>query len=69
MPRSLRVLVVEDSQDTRDGLCLTLELSSCALDTASDGADGLRFALHGSYDAVILDLNVPHIDGFKWDGP
>lgn len=65
MPRSLRILVVEDSEDTRDGLCQLLEGWSCAVDTATDGADGLRLALHGHYDVVIVDLNIPHIDGLE----
>jgi CheY-like chemotaxis protein len=65
VPRSLRILVVEDSEDTRESLRLMLEEWSCVVDTAIDGADGLRLALHGHYDAIILDLKIPHIDGFE----
>src|SRR5262245_73401 len=65
MRRSRRVLIVEDSEDTREGLCKMLERRSCAVDTATAGADGLRLALHGHYDAVILDLEIPHIDGLE----
>jgi CheY-like chemotaxis protein len=42
-----------------------LEWLSCAVDTASDGADGLRLALHGNYDVVIVDLKIPYIDGLE----
>jgi CheY-like chemotaxis protein len=42
-----------------------LESWSCAVDTASDGAEALRLALDGHYDAMILDLNIPHIDGLE----
>jgi CheY-like chemotaxis protein len=65
MPRPLRVLVVEDQEDAREALQLLLESWSCAVDTASDGAEALRLALHGHYDAVILDLNIPYIGGLE----
>jgi len=65
MPRSLRVLVVDDWEDTCEALRLLLEDWSCAVDTADNGEEGLRLALNGNYDAVILDLNLPDVDGLE----
>ena len=36
-----------------------------AVDLAGDGRDGLHFALHEKYDAAIVDLMLPHVDGLK----
>jgi CheY-like chemotaxis protein len=65
MPRQLRVLVVEGQEDSREALRRQLETWSCVVDTATDGEDGVRLALQGNYDAVILDVNLPEIDGLE----
>jgi two-component system, OmpR family, response regulator len=59
----VRLLVVEDELD----LLRALEKSLCeegyAVDTAADGEDGLFKATAWDYDAVILDLMLPKLDG------
>jgi len=57
--------VVDDWEDTREALRLLLEDWSCAVDTADNGEEGLCLALNGNYDAVILDLNLPDVDGLE----
>jgi DNA-binding response OmpR family regulator len=65
MPRALRVLLVEDHENTRESFKLLLETWLCEVDTAESGDVGLRLALNGSYDAVILDLHLPGMDGLE----
>jgi CheY-like chemotaxis protein len=65
MQRNLRVLLVEDHDDTRDAFKLLLETWSCDVDAAADGRQGLDLALCGNYDAVILDLHLPGLDGLE----
>ena len=64
--KAMRVLVVEDSmrmaQLMREGL---LE-EDYLVDVATDGLDGLRMAAGGDYDLVLLDINLPGIDGFEF---
>lgn len=65
MPRPLRVLVVEDYPAGRELLQQLLEEWSCVVETASNGAEGLSLALERNYDIVILDLNLPKVDGLE----
>jgi len=66
----MRILVVEDDPALADQLCQTLIAAGYAVDLASDGGDA---HFHGSvenYDAVVLDLGLPVMDGLtvlrKW---
>jgi two-component system, OmpR family, response regulator len=61
----VRVLVIEDEPDIRRLLREILEESGYSVDTAADGCDGLSKATVWPYDAVILDLLLPQMDG--WD--
>ena len=65
MPRQLRVLVVEDYTDVRESLRRLLELWGHVVDAAADGEEGLRLATVGNYDALLLDLSLPRIDGLE----
>jgi two-component system chemotaxis sensor kinase CheA len=65
MPRKLRILIVEDYRDTRESLERLLELWGHEVDGALDGEEGLRRASTGNYDALLLDLNLPRLDGFE----
>ena len=59
----MRVLVVEDEPDLRSVLARSLREDGYAVDTAADGADGLWKTRNAPYDAVILDLMLPRMDG------
>ena len=61
----MRVLVIEDEPNIRRLLREILEESGYSVDTAADGAEGLSKATIWPYDAVILDLLLPRMDG--WD--
>jgi two-component system OmpR family response regulator len=59
----MRVLVVEDEPNLLRQLRSALEGAGYAVDTASDGEDGHYLGSTESYDAVVLDLGLPEIDG------
>jgi two-component system OmpR family response regulator len=59
----MRVLVVEDEPNLLRQLRLALEGAGYAVDTASDGEDGHYLGSTESYDAVVLDLGLPEVDG------
>jgi len=59
----LRVLIVEDEPTLGTQLKNTLESNGYAVDLATDGEDGHYLGSTESYDAVILDLGLPEIDG------
>jgi two-component system alkaline phosphatase synthesis response regulator PhoP len=58
-----RILLVEDEEDLRMILSDRLKAEGYALDTASDGEEGLRKAVEGAYDLVILDVMLPKKNG------
>ena len=59
----MRVLVVEDEPNLSRQLKTALEGAGYAVDTAADGEDGHYLGSTETYDAVILDLGLPEIDG------
>ncbi len=61
----LRVLLVEDNRDLATTLWDYLELHGFAVDHAFDGMTGLRLALTGTHDLIVLDLGLPRLDGLE----
>jgi len=59
----LRILLIEDQRDIAANIWDYLEFRGFVMDHAGDGATGLRMALDGSYDVVVLDLGLPKLDG------
>jgi two-component system response regulator RegX3 len=59
-----RILVVEDEAAIRDGLTDVLVYHGYAVDAVGDGRDGLKKALSGQYDLLLLDVMLPGRDGF-----
>jgi len=58
-----KILVVDDEQRILRFVVRGLHAEGLAVDSADNGADGLRMALEGGYDLVILDLLMPGMDG------
>lgn len=58
-----RVLVVDDDADVRGSLERGLRLSGFEVATAADGAEALRSATDQRPDAIVLDINMPILDG------
>jgi DNA-binding response OmpR family regulator len=61
----MRILIVEDELPLADTLQKALESEGFAVDLASDGEEGLFKLTDGAYDAVILDLMLPGMDGWS----
>lgn len=61
----MRVLVVEDEPDLLRVVASTLREEGFAVDTAADGEDGLFKAKAWEYDAVVLDVMLPKLDGWS----
>lgn len=59
----MRILVVEDDEKIASFLVNGLKQNGFAVDRAKDGEQGLDFALSVSYDAAVLDLMLPNLDG------
>jgi two-component system OmpR family response regulator len=60
----MRLLVVEDEPDLLSSLAEALREDGYAVDLAANGEDGLTKALFADYDAVVLDVMLPGMDGF-----
>lgn len=60
----MRFLLVEDEKPLSAAIVKMLEQEHFALDAAYTGPDGLDCALSGIYDAIVLDVMLPGMDGF-----
>jgi two-component system copper resistance phosphate regulon response regulator CusR len=61
----MRILVIEDEVKTANFLKKGLGESGFVVDLAKDGLDGLHLAVEIEFDVIILDLMLPHIDGWQ----
>jgi len=62
---TMRILIVEDELDLQTALARALRDEGYAVDTAANGADGLFNAESADYDAVVLDVMLPQLDGWE----
>jgi two-component system, OmpR family, response regulator len=62
---NVRVLVVEDEARLASALQRGLQAEGFAVDIAGDGLAGLDLARHGEYDAMILDIMLPGLSGYR----
>ena len=60
----MRILIVEDDEVLADSLIRAMVGVGYATDHAGDGERALSMLLDGCYDLVILDINLPRLDGF-----
>jgi two-component system, OmpR family, response regulator len=60
----MRILVIEDEIDLLTSLAQALREEGYAVDTAEEGEEGLHKALSWDYDAVVLDVMLPGLDGW-----
>ena len=59
------VMLVEDFQDTRDMMRRMLELQGCRVVEASNGQEAIELSQRGGLDLVLMDLNMPVLDGWE----
>lgn len=60
-----RILIIEDEPAIADIVAFNLQREGFTAERADNGDDGLKMALKGSYDLVLLDVMLPNIDGFE----
>ena len=60
-----RVLLVEDNEMNRDMLSRRLIKRGFEVEIAMDGRAGVDMALAGGFDVVLMDMNLPEIDGWE----
>lgn len=62
----MKILVVEDETDLRCTLGQVLREEGYAVDLAEDGREGFVLACEGMYDAIVLDVMLPIMDGWEF---
>lgn len=60
-----RVLLVEDNEVNRFVACEMLARLGVEVDIAEDGRSAVDKCLHGAYDLVLMDVQMPHMDGLS----
>lgn len=63
--RGLRILLVEDSPDIQFLVCRFLKNAGSIVETADNGADALTMAHKKHYDLMLMDLQMPVMDGYE----
>lgn len=61
----MRILLIEDDQLIGDGLNVGLGKLGFTVDWFTDGLDGREALYQAPYEAVVLDLGLPGVDGFS----
>jgi two-component system OmpR family response regulator len=61
----MRILIIEDEADLARTIAKALDEDGYAVDVAGDGVDGLFKATTAPYDAIVLDLLLPGLDGLR----
>ncbi len=61
----MRILVVEDEETLCENIAKGLKIDGYEVDTCFDGESALDMILSESYDLIILDLNLPKMDGME----
>src|SRR6186713_2796943 len=60
----MRILIIEDEPDLLSGLAKACREEGYAVDTAEDGEEGVYKAESWDYDAIVLDVMLPRLDGW-----
>ena len=61
----MRLLIAEDEMDLAEVLAVFFEKNHFAVDTVHNGADAYAYAVSGAYDAIILDVMMPKMNGIE----
>lgn len=61
----MRILVIEDEETLCERIAEGLRLSGYEVDTCGDGEEALDLCLEGDFDLILLDLNLPGMDGME----
>jgi two-component system, OmpR family, response regulator len=63
--REERILLFEDEEPIRDLVTTALRFTGFTVETASTGPEGLALARNGAWHVLVLDVNLPGLDGFS----
>lgn len=61
----MRILIVEDELDLQEAIAEGLRIDGYAVDTCDNGEDAYELLYEVNYDLVVLDLNLPKMDGLE----
>ncbi len=61
----MRILFIEDEDRLREALCQGLRADGHDVMAASNGSEGLRLAQEQSFDVIVCDILLPHVNGFQ----
>lgn len=61
----MRLLIAEDEQELANALTAILKHNNYSVDTVYDGEDALAYLQTGLYDAAVLDIMMPKMDGLS----
>ena len=60
-----KIMAIDDEQSIRESLKEILEYEKHVVDLASNGEEGIQMFQNNKYDAVLLDIKMPHMDGIE----
>lgn len=60
-----RILIIEDNENNRYLARFLLEQAGCEVETATNGVEGLARARTARFDLVVLDIQMPEMDGYE----
>ncbi len=60
-----KILIVEDNEENRDSLSRRLQRRGYAIVTAADGNAGVAMAQSEQPDLILMDMNMPDLDGWE----
>ncbi len=61
----MRILIAEDEEDLAEALTVFFEKNQFGVDAVGDGRSAYEYAMVGNYDAIILDVMMPEMDGIE----
>lgn len=61
----MKILIIEDEYNLADAISSVLKEEKYFIEINTDGEEGLNNALSGIYDLIILDVMLPHVNGFE----
>ncbi len=61
----MKILIADDEKELVNALSAILKRNNYSVDAAYNGKDALDYILYGNYDAIILDVMMPKLDGYS----
>lgn len=61
----MRLLIAEDEPDLAEALAAFFEKNQFSVDTVGDGLAAYEYSASGAYDAIILDIMMPRLNGVE----